>query len=85
MMPKTRKDTPRTRVGRTQGHGGSVSRPTPYGCVGLGDTVTLPVGTPDSDEPVCHDCGASVEPNPAFAVLRCVRCAIRAGKETRRP
>lgn len=29
----------------------------------------------------CHDCGAAVEPDPSFDVLRCNGCAMKAGKE----
>lgn len=33
---------------------------------------------------VCYDCGAPIEPEPAFDIRRCVRCAVRAGKEDAR-
>ena len=42
-------------------------------------------GISDNGEPPasCDDCGKPVPPDPAFEVLRCVPCGIRAGKEVR--
>jgi len=31
-------------------------------------------------EATCFDCGRRVEPDPTFGVLRCLRCAIEAGR-----
>lgn len=35
---------------------------------------------PAGESATCHDCGVPVEPDPSFDVLRCNRCAMKAGK-----